>query len=559
MYDNQTLYSSLLELHVIDDVSLRQALDDATTQQVPLGDILLERNLITDENLGKLIADLIKVSFIQLSRIKIPKDVLMTIPEVVAQQQSIVAFKKDAKGLHVAMSDPTNKETIAFLEKTTGVPIVKYYATKQDINVGLGLYLADIEKAFEQIITESVEQAKNNKESDIEPPIIRIVETIISYAYKNNASDIHLEPEETYSLVRFRIDGVLHDIIRLSHDIYPEIVMRVKVLAKLRTDEHLVPQDGKIQFPIEGKSLDIRVSIVPVLKGEKIVMRLLAERARQITLESLGFSKADLLKVTTAYKKPYGMVLATGPTGSGKTTTMYALLKLLNSREINIMTIEDPIEYDIEGVNQIQVNTKANLTFASGLRSILRQDPNVILVGEIRDAETADIAVSSAMTGHLVLSTLHTNDAATAIPRFIEMGIEPFLIGSTVNVIIAQRLVRKVHAVCKVSEEVDLTKMAVYIDPKLLAKVFGASPMIRLYKGKGCDLCHNSGFESRMGIFEVLIMDDELRNAIAMKKDSSILRSIAVKNGMQTMLEDGLEKVKQGETTLEELLRVTKE
>lgn len=310
--------------------------------------------------------------------------------------------------------------------------------------------------------------------------------------------------------------------------------------------------------------LDIRVSIVPITEGEKVVMRLLSERSRQFSLEDLGLEADDLSKVGKAIEKPHGMILAVGPTGCGKTTTLYALLKILNKREINIMTIEDPVEYDIEGVNQIQVNPKTELTFAKGLRSIVRQDPDIILVGEVRDNETAGIAINSAMTGHLVLSTLHTNDAATSFVRLMDMGIEPFLIASTINVIAAQRLVRKICSKCRVSVEVPTSQPQSSshlggLSPELIKKHFGEKDTVRIYHGKGCPVCHQTGYSGRVGVFEVLEVDDEIQRAITSRADSNIIQNIAIKSGMTTMLEDGLRKVQRGITTIEEVMRVTKE
>ncbi|HSW96883.1 MAG TPA: ATPase, T2SS/T4P/T4SS family [Candidatus Saccharimonadales bacterium] len=559
MYDSKSLYDALKELQVISDKQLEEAFVASENQQIPLGNILLDRNLIAEEDLGKLLADIYKMPFIHLSSVVIPKEVLTLIPENMAREQRVIAFKQDENGLHIALTDPTNTAIVDFLHNQLGLPIIVYQTTKQDINNALKLYLKDISQAFADVITASIQEAQTKKNQPVDPPIIKIVETILTYAYQNNASDVHLEPETEIALVRFRIDGVLHDIIQVPIALYIQITTRIKVMAKLRTDVQQVPQDGKIEFRIDNEPLDIRVSIVPIRRGEKIVMRLLAGNSKQITLANLGFSLADLEKVHNAYQKPYGMILSTGPTGSGKTTTMYAVLTLLNNRDVNIMTIEDPIEYDIEGVNQIQVNPQTDLTFASGLRSILRQDPNVILVGEIRDEETAGIATNAAMTGHLVLSTLHTNDAATAVPRLLDMGIEPFLVSSTVNAIIGQRLVRKIHSVCRVSDDVSLKSIPKSIDTLLIEKIFGTQDIVRLYKGKGCELCHNSGYEGRIGIYEVIEMNEEIQQAVVEKKDAGEIKKLAVKNGMTTMLEDGLNKVKAGETTIEELLRVTKE
>jgi type II secretory ATPase GspE/PulE/Tfp pilus assembly ATPase PilB-like protein len=331
-------------------------------------------------------------------------------------------------------------------------------------------------------------------------------------------------------------------------------------LSKLRTDEHRSAQDGKIRADMGDKKLDIRISIVPVIEGEKIVMRLLSERVHQVGLEDLGFASDDLVKLKKEYAKPYGMILATGPTGSGKTTTLYGILKILNRREVNISTIEDPVEYDIEGVNQIQVNPKTNLTFAAGLRSILRQDPNIIMVGEIRDEETAEIAINSAMTGHLVLSTLHTNDAPTALPRFLEMGIEPFLVASTVNIIIAQRLVRKICSQCIISESITAEDLKKKFPPALIDRYFGAEKKeIRIYHGKGCKTCSDTGYAGRVGIFEVLVVTEMIRDLIMKRANADQVRALAITEGMQTMIEDGIRKVLAGITTLEEVIRVTRE
>lgn len=558
-YDDQTIYNALKELNVIDVTKLDQARDAAKSQKIPLEDILLEKDLISDENLGRTIADLFSLPLIRLNEITISPDILNIIPEVVAKKQKIIVFKKDKQGIHIAMQDPTNLQIKDFIEKKTGLPVIRYAATKRDVENALFLYRKGLTETFDDIIKRHVDEANTPQVKETEPPIIKIINIVLSYAYQNKASDVHIEPLKEKLLIRFRIDGVLHDIVDLPLSLHRPIVARVKVLANLRTDEHQAAQDGKFQFIEENQQADMRVSVVPVTNGEKVVIRLLSERSRQFSLTDLGFSENDLTKVKKAYEKPYGMILATGPTGSGKTTTIYATLKLLNTRDVNIMTIEDPVEYDIEGINQIQVNPKTNLTFAEGLRSIVRQDPNIILVGEIRDTETADIAINSAMTGHLVLSTLHTNDAATAIPRLLEMAIQPFLIASTINVIIAQRLVRKIHSRCRISQEIHREDLAKHFDEHLLRKIFGKDAIIRLYSGKGCQFDHNVGYDGRVGIFETLVVDDEIRNAILERKDASSIHKIAIKNGMTTMIEDGLDKVKQGITTIDEVIRVTKE
>lgn len=559
IYDNQALYRALQELQIINEDQLDQALAISENKNLPLDQIILEKDLIADENLGKVVASLLGLPFVNLGHLSIDEEILKIIPEVVAKKQKIITFQKDQQGLHLAMANPQDLQMVEFIKKKLGLPVIVYLATQRDIQNALALYRKDLARAFEQIIAENVQQVKTAQGKATEPPIIKIVDTVISYAYQNRASDIHLEPQEESSLIRFRIDGVLYDILKLTPDFHPLIVTRIKVLAKLRTDEHQTAQDGKMQFKTEDENLDIRVSIVPISRGEKIVMRLLSERSRRFSLINLGFPESDLAKVKKAYQKPYGMILATGPTGCGKTTTMYAILKILNRRDVNIVTIEDPIEFDIQGINQIQVNPKTGLTFAKGLRSIVRQDPDIILVGEIRDKETAGIAINSAMTGHLVLSTLHTNDAATAIPRLLNMEIEPFLIASSVNVIIAQRLVRKICLKCRVSVDLKTTDLEKHFGDSLIKKHFGDQANLRIYRGKGCSLCHQTGYAGRVGIFEVLPVGDEIKQAIVDKNDAATIKEIAVRSGITLMAEDGLEKVKQGIITMEEVIRVTKE
>jgi type IV pilus assembly protein PilB len=555
MPSDQDLYQLLLELKTIEKTKLDTALLSSQTNKIPLEETLLREDLITDENLGKAMADLFDVQFINLGSVSIPHDILTIVPEIVARKQKIISFKKDAEGLHLALNNPTDTQICEFISKKTGLPIVRYYATKQKLEDAFRYYAKNITQAFADIISENIKLTGKNK--DVEAPIIKIVDTILEYADSNKASDIHIEPQEENSLIRFRIDSILHDVLTLPLDVHAKIVTRIKVLSRLRTDEHQAAQDGKFQFGKE--KIDVRVSIIPIVLGEKIVMRLLSEKSRQFSLTDLGTEQSDLNKIISAYEKPYGMILATGPTGSGKTTTMYAIIKLLNQRSVNIMTIEDPVEYEIFGINQIQVNPKTNLTFAAGLKSILRQDPNIILVGEVRDSETAGIAVNAAMTGHLVLSTLHTNDAPTAIPRLIDMGIEPFLIASSVNVIIAQRLVRKICVPCKMSVEKKITEMTDHLPKDLVAKHFGEKETVRVYQGKGCPVCHNTGYSGRIGIFEVLLVSEKIKEAIASKKTAAEIKKIAISEGMRTMIEDGILKIKSGETTVDEILRVTKE
>ncbi len=391
--------------------------------------------------------------------------------------------------------------------------------------------------------------------------IIELVETCIEEAHTLRASDIHINPTETEVEIRLRIDGVLHDKCRFSKAILPEVISRIKVLSHLRSDEHQAAQDGRFRMTTKaGSFVDIRVSITPTYYGENAVLRLLADHSSQFNLEMLGFSEDDRTKIEYAIAQPYGMILATGPTGSGKTTTLYTLIKMLNKKEVSIITVEDPIEYAIKGITQIQINPRSNLNFANGLRTILRQDPNIIMVGEIRDAETASIAVNTALTGHLLLSTLHTNDSATTLPRLLDMGIDAYLVASTVNVAIGQRLVRKICAKCK--EEHTLTeaesKNLLRALPDRL-KRHGFNIPNTFYRGKGCKACDNTGFAGRIGIYEVLVVTPAVREAILNRAPSNTIKELAVEEGMTTMFEDGLMKAAEGKTTLAEVLRTINE
>lgn len=397
---------------------------------------------------------------------------------------------------------------------------------------------------------------KELKESPDKISIIRLVDALLINAFNSNASDIHIDPEESKIRIRLRIDGVLQDAFVLPKEIQSEIIMRIKVLSGLRTDEHQAAQDGRFKIPIGDIGyVDFRVSIAPTYYGENSVLRILSERT-QLNLDQLNFSKRDLETVKKAINKPYGMILATGPTGSGKTTTLYSIIKELSTPEVSIITIEDPIEYSIKGIDQIQVNPQTGLTFAQGLRSVLRQDPNIIMVGEIRDKETAGIAVNAALTGHLMLSTIHTNDAATTLPRLLDMGIEPFLIASTINIAIGQRLLRKICQKCKTKKTLNLSEFKSLSDV-LPPEVLGNNK--DFYYGRGCDVCKDDGYEGRIGVYEILEMTEIIRELIMKRANSGIIKEAAVKEGMTPMLEDAFKKALGGITTIEEVLRMIHE
>ena len=554
--NNQIFYDRLKELEVIEISKLDECFVIAEKNNKKLIEVLFDKDLATDEQLGSVLADLYEVPFVNLEKREINEDILSSISIVFAKEQEIVVFDKNKEGLHIATSDPENNQAIEFVAKKTGLPLKIYLATSRDIKTVLDNFGSGLGDSFEGQVNKFVSMAMGGNDSST--PIISLLDLIMEYSSKNRASDVHFEAMDKESIIRFRIDSILHDVVRLPLEIHLQLLTRIKVVAKLRTDEHMMAQDGKFQFEVEGDKTDVRVSITPTVNGEKVVMRLLSSN-RQFSLINLGLGEEELKKVEKAYKKPFGMILATGPTGSGKTTSLYSILKLLNTREVNIMTIEDPVEYEVEGVNQIQVNLQSNLTFADGLRSIVRQDPNVILVGEIRDAETAQIATQAAMTGHLVLSTLHTNDAATTIPRLLEMGIEPFIIASGVNCVMAQRLVRQICTKCRTSKEYSKTDLDnLNTEPEMQKLLLDDKKSFRAYFGKGCPICHETGFVGRIGIFEVMLVEGEVREAVVAKKDANDIFKLAVKAGMKPMMNDGVDKILAGTTTLEEVLRVIK-
>lgn len=552
----EQLKTLILKTGILNETGLQELSEFAKNSTSTFENVLIERDVISDQNLGLLIADFLKIPFVILSNISIPEEVFRIVPQKIARKQKIIAYARDDHGIKIAMADPTNTEVRDLIAKKTGQNVTVSYATERDIDNALRIYRKDLKKAFTELIM-TVGDGSGQEKLD-EAPIAKIVDLLIDYAYQDRSSDVHVEPKESNSLVRFRIDGILHDVLYFPKNLHERIVTRIKVLSRLRTDEHLSAQDGKMRIQLEEEKLDIRVSIIPIVEGEKVVMRLLSSHFRQFSLIDLGMNQHDLEKINKAFRKAYGMILSTGPTGSGKTTSIYAILKILNTREKNITTIEDPVEYRIAGVNQVQANPKTDLTFANGLRSLLRQDPNIIFVGEIRDGETAGIAVNAALTGHLVLSTLHTNDAPSAIPRLIDMDVEPFLVASTVTVIVAQRLLRKICEMCKASYPIQKQELVQNIPQDMILKYFGNKESFTIYKGQGCKICHFTGYAGRIGIFEVLVVNSVIRDLIAKRSNSDVITKQAIADGMTTMMEDGLQKVVKGATSIEEVLRVTK-
>ncbi len=537
--------------------------DNAAKTAAELGkevvDILIFRGFVNEETVGKLIADHYEVPYANIGRLSISPETLSLIPEKMARVYRIVPFAKEDKKLNLAMENPEDFEALEFVKRHTGLIIDPYYATRDDLAKGLGQYKRGIKEDFEKIISENIKKVETGEEEDLakaaeKVSVVKTLDTIFGYAISEKASDIHIETQEKEVVVRFRVDGVLRDIVKFPRGVELALVARIKILSNLKIDEHRIPQDGRHKFILDDDVVSLRISIIPGFFGENVVMRLLRETNRPASLEELGLTGHNLEVLRANITKPHGMILITGPTGSGKTTTLYSILNILNTIEVKICTIEDPIEYGIGRVTQIQVNTKTGVEFSTGLRALLRHDPDIIMVGEIRDGETAEIAIHSALTGHLVLSTLHTNTAAGAIPRFLDMGAEDFLLASTINVIMAQRLVRKICTSC-------ITKYtpndAIL---KKLSKDLGVSlEDQKFYKGEGCGQCNNKGYMGRVGIYEVLEVTSKIKGLIAEKATSDEIQEMAVDEKMVTMLQDGLDKVSSGLTTIEEVIRVVRE
>ncbi len=522
---------------------------------------LVDKDFIRDNDLAKLVAEDAGFRWLDLHREQIDPVILNQVPELVARRRGVIAVNRDVNGVKVGLTDPTDLSTIHLLEKRLGDRVSPFFVTRRALEEALTNYKGSLKTEFEATLARVTDEGLSREARDEDT--IKLVDLLLQYGQQNKSSDIHIEPYREKVLVRFRIDGVMHDILDVPKTLSDIILTRIKILARMRTDEHRAAQDGKLQFTMKGELVDVRVSIVPVTEGENVVLRLLSEQSRKFSLTDLGLASADLVKVKRAINNPHGMILITGPTGSGKTTTVYAVVKILNTRDVHISTIEDPVEYDVEGVSQIQVNAKTDLTFANGLRAIVRQDPDIIVVGEIRDEETAGIAINSAMTGHLVLSTLHANDAATTLPRLLDMGIEPFLVASTVNVIIAQRLIRKICDRCRISAEptpaiLEIISREPELKQAFKVRGYGRLNKLTFYRGAGCDVCSQTGFQGRIGIFEVLEMTEAVKALVVARASANEIVKMGRKGGMTLMLEDGIDKVLAGLTTLEEILRVTK-
>ena len=581
--DPDKLLKFILEAGLITEKQFADVLAKSKKSNQEVADILVSDKLITQKELIKIEAYILGIPFINLEGEVIAPAILKIIPESIARAHNIVAFRKNDNNLEVAMVDPEDLRTIAFIEKTMpSIKILPRLTTPESIKNVLGQYQKTLETEFKDIIQSSDQtEIKHIKEGDLyegkeeikkaaeDVPIIKIVDTLLKHAILQDTSDIHIEPLEKEVIVRYRVDGILHDVMTLPISTALGIVARIKVLSNLKLDEHRLPQDGRFKIETNEFKYSVRVSVLPVFNGEKIVMRLLAENTKSASLDKLGFSGKVLKQIQDNLQKSSGMILITGPTGSGKTTTLYAMMEILNTPEVNISTVEDPIEYRMPRVNQTQVNAQIGLTFAAGLRVLVRQDPDIIMVGEIRDDETAGLAINAALTGHLVLSTLHTTEAAGALPRLIDMKAEPFLISSTVDLIIAQRLVRKfagekekytlnASELANVQKYCNLEKILKILKEDKIVKPKAAVKDIEFYRPKpGKD--SSDGYKGRLGIVEVLRVSEPIRELIIKRSSTREIANQAIQEGMRTMVEDGFVKAALGLTSIEEILRVITE
>src|SRR6056297_2362553 len=564
----------LVKNQILNEEELNKHKKEANKKGESLIQYLLKKNIVSQGPFYRILAQYYKLPFTELAKEKINKDALTDIPEKIASTHRMIAFDKDKKEIKIATTKPEQLEIFDFIKKKTGLKPKVYVTTPDSIEEHLKKYHKQLKQELTSAPQE--EEGKQATKTDLEKrakemSTIKLVDKILEHAIYQEASDIHIEPEEKKIMVRYRIDGILHDIMTLPQSLENGIVARIKILANLKIDEHRMPQDGRFKIYNKKYKISFRVSIIPTFHGEKIVMRLLNEGARIMNLEELGFQEKSLDKVKRNIKKPHGEILVTGPTGSGKTTTLYTILDLLNTPEVNISTIEDPIEYHIERINQSQIQPKIGYTFAQGLRAFLRQDPDIIMVGEVRDEETAQIATHAAMTGHLVLSTLHTNDTISTIYRLNNMGIPFYLVSGTLNLIIAQGLVRKICPNCiksynlnkKAAEDLDKQFNSAEIIKTMQKEGVISQEQKKLsdllfYKGKGCKQCNHTGYKGRIGIYEILENTENLANLILQKASKKDLKEQAKKDGLIQMAEDAFMKARDGITTIDEIIRVTR-
>lgn len=564
---NKTLIDILLSEHLITSEQYNDVKVKSASEGKSYEDVLNELKLVPNEKIAEVKARLLGIPFISLVNTSFSPDALGFVPRSVAERFNLIPFFYDdkTKTLSVAMANPVDLEASQFVRQKTGLNIKTFAASQEDITRAIAQrYRQEIIGEVGQAIKETEELTKTKTidsrqiaEIIKEAPIAKIVSTILEYAVSSRASDVHIEPQEDRIRVRYRIDGILYDRLSLPKTVQEAVISRIKILSDMKIDEHRIPQDGRFNFKVEKNEVDLRISVMPTVFGEKVAMRLLQKSGGIPNLPELGLTGTSLKNLETAILRPHGIIIVCGPTGSGKTTTLYSVLQKLNTTRVNIMTLEDPVEYQMNGVNQVQINPAVGLTFATGLRSFLRQDPNIILVGEIRDRETAELAIQASLTGHLVFSTLHTSNAAGALPRLIDLGAESFLLASTMNAIVGQRIVRKICKYCKI--EIVSFKPIIDEIKTVLGNLYPSERGFKIYKGKGCEKCGNSGYLGRVGIFEVLPVSVKIANLILEKPDLQAIEKEAVLEGMITMKQDGYLKVLEGLTTPEEIIRVAQE
>lgn len=559
----------LLSEKVIDQEKYNQLKVEAVNKNIPIDKLILDSNIVPKDKYFEARARLIGVPFVSIAKLPITPEALSVIPKSIADRFSIIPFSydKDKGTVSLAMADPLDLEAINFLRQKTGLTLMTFQGIPEEIKDALeGQYSSGLVGEVKEALKESEQfnKVKTFDQQSIsqvikEAPIAKIVSTILEYSMKSRASDVHIEPQEDRVRVRYRIDGILYERLSLPRAVQEAVISRIKILSDLKIDEHRIPQDGRFNFKYGEDEVDLRVSILPIVFGEKIVMRLLRKSGGVPTLNDLGLRGPSLKNLEASILRPHGIIIVCGPTGSGKTTTLYSVLAKLNTTRVNISTLEDPVEYQMAGINQVQINPDVGLTFSSGLRAFLRQDPNIILVGEIRDKETTELAIQAALTGHLVFSTLHTSSASGALPRLIDMGAETFLLSSTMTAIMGQRIARKICNDCKVEYQ---------IPPELLSEIkttlgelYPAKPdqEVKIYKGQGCEKCGNTGYMGRVGIFEVLVVSDNISKLILQKTDAATIEQQARKEGMITMKQDGFLKVLEGVSTVDEILRVAQD
>ncbi|OGH19987.1 MAG: hypothetical protein A3D74_03775 [Candidatus Levybacteria bacterium RIFCSPHIGHO2_02_FULL_37_13] len=567
--ENKTLLDILLSKHLLTEDQYRDVKVNSATKGLSEEIVLVSKNIVSEKNIAEAKAALLGVPFIALESASFSPQALGFIPASVAERFSLIPFSYDDKTriLSVAMSNPIDLDAVSFVRQKTGLNIKIFAAEKKDVEKAIDVeyrqgLVGEVGAALKESEESKASRTHTYDSSSIaqivtEAPIAKIVSTILDYAVASRASDIHIEPQGDRIRVRYRIDGILYDRLSLPRNVHDAVVSRIKILSEMKIDEHRIPQDGRFNFKVADKEVDLRISVLPTVNGEKIVMRLLRKSGGIPTLEELGLSGSSLRNLETAILRPHGIIIVCGPTGSGKTTTLYSVLSKLNTTRVNIMTLENPVEYEMQGINQVAINPAVGLTFATGLRSFLRQDPNIILVGEIRDQETTDLAIQAALTGHLVFSTLHTSNAAGALPRLVDLGAQAFLLSSTMNAVLAQRIVRKICSHCKESY-LPLPQLVKEMK-EVLGKLFPADPEVKLYRGKGCEECGASGYLGRIGIYETLKMSEKILGLVIENSDSGTIEKQAVQEGMITMKQDGYLKVLQGITTVEEVIRVAQE